>query len=328
MKSPAWPPNLSLKQYPDSKYMRGLGPVARFQTNSFGIRGREIDALAHLRIVTIGGSTTQSGYVDQEKTWVALLEKKLSKDRKIWIGNLGRDGYSMADHIHQTQFVLTSVPDINLVLLMAGLNDFIFALANVENPGRNQVTLPEAILFPKVWEQSRIYRLIATVARKDLDVMDQYGANIQRLRLKRQKSKKIHELPPLTDRISLYRRHIRELIDGVRSRDATLICITHPVLWKTGLSTEDEAVLWLGANDNIFEVENISYYTSSSLRGGMDHYNKATAAECQANGIEVFDASAKLSGVSDYFYDDAHLTERGSGALADLLFREMDKRRL
>src|SRR3989339_1653451 len=70
-------PQTTITMLPDSSIFPGIHGVSVFKTNKYGIRGREITAMDTLKILTVGGSTTECLYLDQSETWQALLEEKM-----------------------------------------------------------------------------------------------------------------------------------------------------------------------------------------------------------------------------------------------------------
>lgn len=85
------------------------------------------------KIVVFGGSTTACFALTQEKTWPALLEKKLGDD--YWVGNFGRPGNSSNHHTLQFKHILEKpeLKDVKTVLIMQGVNDFVGYLISEEN---------------------------------------------------------------------------------------------------------------------------------------------------------------------------------------------------
>ena len=65
--------------------------------NSLGFRGEDppADLEGTLSIIAVGGSTTESRSLSDEKEWVFILRKELSNHfDPLWINNAGLDGHS------------------------------------------------------------------------------------------------------------------------------------------------------------------------------------------------------------------------------------------
>src|SRR5262245_28284081 len=71
-----WPPNYTKTLVLAPGIFHGVAPVAHLHINSRGIRGSEWsrNRSQEYRILAVGGSTTESLYLDDARTWPALLE--------------------------------------------------------------------------------------------------------------------------------------------------------------------------------------------------------------------------------------------------------------
>src|SRR6266511_1833134 len=127
-----WPPNYSEQFSPEPGVMVGIGTIARFRTNTEGIRGREwaADRDGEYRILAIGGSTTECLYLDQDKTWEALLESELgttADGRQVWVGNAGRSGLNTRDHVAFMKLAIDQY-DVDAIVILIGANDLLLRL--------------------------------------------------------------------------------------------------------------------------------------------------------------------------------------------------------
>src|SRR6185295_4099420 len=64
-----WPPHLHQEMHPTPEIMPGVSGTARFEVSSLGLRGDELPAARDLRILALGGSTTECLYLDQTEAW-------------------------------------------------------------------------------------------------------------------------------------------------------------------------------------------------------------------------------------------------------------------
>ena len=149
-------PGTQFMYHPRRGIMRDVGVEAHVKFNAWGIRGTDPPARdAAYRILCLGGSSTACTYLDDAKTWPHLLEKDLQaadSSHGYWAGNAGLPGFRTDLHL---QFVETSplVDEVDCLLIQPGINDFALALAG-ERPAAPH------------WAQSRLRRLIATLARQ------------------------------------------------------------------------------------------------------------------------------------------------------------------
>ena len=80
-----------------------LDPVVTHTKNSLGFRGPEPPGAGTpaLRIITVGGSTTECFYISDGKTWPDLLlqHARATLGPQVWLNNAGLDGHSTRGHI-------------------------------------------------------------------------------------------------------------------------------------------------------------------------------------------------------------------------------------
>ena len=90
--------------------------------NSMGLRGEEFDSKKHkVKILTVGGSTTECIILSDGTTWPDLLQKKFV-DSDVWVGNGGVNGQSTFGHIpYLRDHYLKLKPDI--VIFLIGANE-------------------------------------------------------------------------------------------------------------------------------------------------------------------------------------------------------------
>ncbi len=90
--------------------------------NSMGLRGEEFNSKKHkVKILTVGGSTTECIILSDGTTWPDLLQKKFV-DSDVWVGNGGVNGQSTFGHIpYLRDHYLKLKPDI--VIFLIGANE-------------------------------------------------------------------------------------------------------------------------------------------------------------------------------------------------------------
>jgi lysophospholipase L1-like esterase len=103
-----------------------LEPVIYYSRNSLGLRGEEMpaDATNYVKIIAIGGSTTECSYNSDSATWTEVLKRQLRQklQPKIWVNNAGLDGTTTYGHrILLQDHIVKLRPDY--VLFLVGIND-------------------------------------------------------------------------------------------------------------------------------------------------------------------------------------------------------------
>src|SRR5215469_17755878 len=96
-----------------------------YRRDAYGLRGSGVDP-ARIRILTLGGSTTNQLYLPEEATWQAVLERTLRRaDRDIVVANAGLDGQSTLGMIADLDLWIPYIPNLRprLILVYVGIND-------------------------------------------------------------------------------------------------------------------------------------------------------------------------------------------------------------
>lgn len=330
----------------DPQFQPGVRGPARYEVNSMGARGREwaADRDTEYRILAMGGSTTESLYNDQPRTWPALLESKLgtiSDGRTVWVGNIGKSGLSSRHHVLQARHLM-EVYDPDAVLLLVGVNDFAARLQRgsqydpryMEN-GRNLARLedrafevvPGRLPGPR-WEDDpwfkrtttwRLLRLVRNRISGADKSQDRRGSATRHWRELRAAGERASQLPPLTEALDEYGRNLTEIASLVGRHGARLILMTQPVLWRPGLTPAEEALLWMGGEGDFRSGPGALYYRPEALARGMDAYNARLLEVCAVTASECLDLAAEIPKTTRYFWDDCHFTDLGQERIADLV---------
>ncbi|MBX7075644.1 MAG: SGNH/GDSL hydrolase family protein [Pirellulales bacterium] len=316
------PPNLRLVFHPDLQVLPGASPVASYSTNSWGLRGPELplnetNSRRRLRVLCLGASTTECTYLDDSKTWPALLADALRRahpNRAIWVAAAAVSGTTTKEHL---QFVQQSplVEQVDLVVVLAGINDLQRELVAARKREMGQSMGPVA--GPYLWERLASVRLAvsawsrATAARR-MAAEDPTGANYVRRRERRASAETVTTIPNLQPGLEAYRQRIEQIADTIRQRGAKPVFLSQPVLWSDGLSPAAEKLLWLGYLDAN------RFLAAPPLRQCMDRYNDCLRDVCQEQQAPWIDLSV-MSGRLVYFYDDCHFTEAGAHEVARIV---------
>jgi len=327
-------PGIQRTFIPAPGFIAGGGDPARFTTDAQGIRAPyPPDARHTFRILCVGGSTTESLYIDDTKTWPARLMDALNQQRggdTVWVGNVGISGFDTRDHI---RFLETSplLEDIDCVVVQAGINDLWRYLANEEEHIRYDRFLPGVTPTPPdaktpatpavyrpLWTRSRVIQLYHTLRQERAtpreapkpETIEGVGGEEYRLRReKRAAAKIVDSLPELNRGVREYAERIRHIIRLCRKRGIQVVFTTQPVLWRTDLPPELEERCWFGW------LENGDYLSLAALRAAMDRYNAALLEICGEEHVPCADLS-EMNGNPAFFYDDCHFTIAGSEEVA------------
>lgn len=348
-------PNSGALFLPDTSIIHGVHGPSRFQVNDQGIRGRPLDPhVEEYRILTIGGSTTELLFMDEPRTWPAIVERSLPRTAdegwRVWVGNVGKAGANARDHVLHIRYLLDQLPQIHAVIVLVGVNDLTVALAEGESYARlPSLDEPEAraaqldrafsvrpgsISQPinpgsHPWFKRTALYQVASRARIRIRgrlaasgaVQDRVGESVARWRSHRSASQgRLSELPDLRPALERYRRYLQSIVDEAEDRGVRLILMTQPALWKENLSQAEEELLWLGGDAPAFmDGPGAQYYTAEALADAMLAFNQVTLQVCASRGVECIDLAAGLPRTVEVFYDDVHFTDAGSAQVAEIV---------
>lgn len=328
--------------------MPGVLGESEFRVNSLGVRGSEPPPGKPRGILALGGSSTECLYLDQDEAWPALLEKGLNDDSPgsmVWVANAGKTGVSSREHRLQVPILLSDLPNIDVMILMAGVNDLLLRLALTENydpdfvvkPGSKEFLLHRA--FDKIPSATEMAG-VSLLPRRTLEVIfgsfgkvlgfkesavptllveDRAGMMyIQRREHRRNRIGTREELPDLSTGLREYEKNLADCLKAARAKKVRVILVSQPVLWEDGLPDHLDRLLWTGGVGSI-SGEGLEYYSTSALAEGMRRYNDRLRELAEAESVDFFDLAARLPRDDSVFYDDCHFNESGAVQVAALL---------
>jgi lysophospholipase L1-like esterase len=349
------PPHMRVSFNPDPGDMPGISGEARFHTNSIGFRADELSDDLQYQILAIGGSTTECLYLDQTEAWPFLLQEGLNQQRddKVWVGNAGVSGRTTREHVLQMQHLLAQYPDIDLVIVLIGVNDLALRLAqdlDYTPYTLDDINTQEKLLYraftivpqsyyyydetdSNLWfiHKTAVWHLARQIQRNyradQAQAQDSSGKVYDEWRKNRQQAIVIRDtLPDLSTALAEYRQNINAIIDLAEQHSVRLIFLTQPAMWRADLPPELNDLLWFGAiggglgNQSVKAKE---YYSIEALQAGMDRYNETLLNICQERQVDCLDLAALLPKDTSVFYDDVHFNEHGASQVAQLLAEYM-----
>jgi len=104
--------------------------TAMYKKDKYGFRG-DYKSISHIKILTVGGSTTDERWIDENLTWSYLLQKKLeSTYNNIKVANAGVDGQSTIGHLKNFEICFNQIPNLkpDYFIYYIGINDSILLL--------------------------------------------------------------------------------------------------------------------------------------------------------------------------------------------------------
>jgi lysophospholipase L1-like esterase len=297
-----------------------LEPVISYSRNSMGLRGEELpnDANKWIKIITIGGSTTECSYNSDSLTWPELLKGNLRKTiaPNIWLNNAGLDGTSTFGHILLLKEHIVSLhPDY--VVFLTGVNDmeekamggfdtynsdewdrrsikdFLRSLvrktetgALIENLYRSRVAYRQGLTHREVdYAKANHITIDSTTMQKEVEAQSEY--------------------------LGAYRKRLLALDSICKVNKIKAIFLTQPSLF---------AAFTDPATGLDFSMLEISKGRNATLQGKiLQRYNDVVLSLRNEGNINVVDMASAMPKNSRYFYDYTHYTSVGTKVVAQIV---------
>lgn len=347
-----WEAHLNQLFIPAEGVFPGVEGESRFTTDAYGIRGEPYDEVDEgtYRILAIGGSTTETLYLDDTETWTHQIQQLAKEDnRAVWVGNVGRSAHTSLDHyLVLKEFV--PYLDFDMVVIMVGINDMNFVTAFPELD-MNLIAIPDDLskLTEKetgYFEQSNFrtsewrsgllisldlfsynfQSMLEQQINKDrIEVEDAVGKVYDERREVRQSvSQIVNTLPDrFDDGLSMYRANLIALITEAQQQGIPLVLVTQSYVWSDTMPEFFDWYVWEGviiANGST----PVGRYSLGTLADGMEQYNQVMLEVCEEYDVPCIDVTSHLNGNTDYFYDGVHFNEAGARRVAEVMWDELE----
>ena len=271
--------------------------------NSLGFRGQEIsDTSGRVKIICIGGSTTECFYLSDGQDWPAVWQASLGK--KYWVNNAGLDGHSSFGHLVLLQNHIVNLKP-KYVVFLVGCNDV--AASEINNYEK------EFLQGQKRWlEYSEIFNAISAIkrAKKAKD----FGIHHQSIKLTEQSIVDTTDWnqKPNSAKLFEYKQRLEKLVNTCIKAGITTIFCSQPSI----LSAKEINGVFVG-NRN-FQGESAMHYAFK-----LKQFNNMTKDVCIENHLQFIDLENRLKPLPIYYYDFFHYTPEGSDAIAKILSEDI-----
>ena len=313
--------NISLAPHVD-QYVQIVGDVmpgftgtSHVTTDAKGFRTTRrvnYDAKDAYRIFAIGGSTTEQIYLDDAKTWTALLERDLSQylNRPVEVINAGVSGLRVEHHLLMLRQIAQYKPD--MVIFMMGLNDWNRQIVQELNPAPTDWDFTKSLLWKGLLALKPLPKPEESLHQGDkesprLEHGDWYANQNNSLTRPDVREARF-------DDVSLeYKTLTNKIFEECKKQRYRCVFLTQPSAYSRDISPELKRRLWMTPPSQPFTV------TLESLIGVSRLYNNWLYSAAKQNGFEVCDIGSQIPPTTDYLYDDCHFNERGARRVAELL---------
>ncbi len=337
-----WPPGEEALVEPDTTLLPGIQGAGAFTGNDVGLRGPDYPKSDDVfKIITVGGSTTESLYLDDTEEWAHLIMDNLNLNQDnvdVWIGNAGQSGRNTIDHLELLR-VLPVLSESDLLVFLVGINDLQPSLSlegastqellemNAANfrlqilnggrrlrPPRPYFKRSELFFFLKRSSAGIIDEIVPASILTRLGVGP--GVYLRERREQRASTREV-AMPDLDLGLLEYRQRLLLLAGECRSRQLRCLFVTQPSMWRDDLPAYERSLLSFGWVRGVDKP--IGYVSVSDLAIAMDMYNQELLDLCFEEALECYDLAADVPKDTAAFYDDIHFNENGARIVADSL---------
>jgi len=313
------------------KNVKRLDKVVSHTKNSLGFRGEERPKKfeKYLTIITVGGSTTESFLIPDDKTWSAIIEKKIEESfRHVWVNNAGLDGHSTFGHIVLMNDFITNIKP-KVVLFLVGINDLWKKSSTSFDSGlKKDLTLNYTSIkafLRTVGNYSEVFALAYNLYRYSKKIPVSY-MNFQEIDFEKQKQLEI----PRDDELEIirekhhefkekyeksYRWRLKQLIKISRENNIHPILLTQPALFGDAI---DDVT-----NVNLGSIDRGNGKNGNIAWKSLENYNDVTRAIGLEQNVLVIDLANEMPKSTKYFYDFIHFNNDGSEKVAEIVYNNL-----
>lgn len=290
----------------------GLDSHLLHTKNSLGFRGEELVDTSKLKIICMGGSTTECFYLNDGKDWPNRLGTKMKAiDPSIWLNNAGMDGQSTFGNLQMLkQYIVGLKP--NYIILMCGLNDM-----SLKKPGKFDKY--EGKWYQKIYNTlelpSTIVNLIRAGNAKKAGLNHQFFIDLSKAEtLEMSDSQVMKRLEEEKKYIGAYKVRLREFAKICKDNNIHLILVAQSILFS------NEKDLLTNVNLGKLKTGDINGETRAYI---LKMYNKSTFDIAEELDIPFINLAARLPKDSRFFYDGYHFTNDGADIASDIIFDDI-----
>jgi lysophospholipase L1-like esterase len=281
-----------------------------YKRNEFGLRDNCSDT-KDIKILTIGGSTTDQRYVPQKSTFQNVLQDRLTSSIGSFgcVSNAGVDGHSSFGHLYSFEKWFPLIPNLRpkYVILYVGINDADFRRATEPNPGHDNMYSEGwkgwLKQFEIVFRLLPIYDYLQAKQNPELAfakhkptpyIIEDYTEN--NLRENTQHLSKVNA--------AAFRERYARLLKFIRDMGATPVCLTQPHIFTKSI------------DGNVLGVRNVmENYNGIDFDYSLRSLNSEIKNLCGAMTLDLY--SYKFN--KEHFYDGIHTTESGSELIGNYI---------
>lgn len=343
-----------------------VDPIIFLKRTSIGLRGPELDLSKNqLRVVTMGGSTTECIVLSDGTTWPDIFNKLLGT--KYWVGNAGVNGQSSWGHQEYLRnFIIDLKPKYTMFLMGANeANSFYlnsngesvkdFGLDKKKDYNKNEIKeIKEKKLVKKLFnflDKNHFNILTIKYLKSYLEqtlinaykigyanIETVHGLNGLKVSWEREieLTKLLHRDPDLekieqeiidqTHILNQTRQHLLEIIKITKLNKIKPIFITQPALF--GLENDIDPITKVNLGTMIIQEGNVGWgqgLTGKEMWILLEKYNDVIRDVAKKKKVPLIDLANLLEKNSNYYYDYIHYSKQGAKEVGTIVYEHFCK---
>jgi lysophospholipase L1-like esterase len=334
-----FPPGLRLRLHLDREALPELPPIARYEINARGERGREVPRVrlgeTLYRVLVAGGSQPEGYFLDQDASWPGALQRLLDAPESrrqlgvsmAHVGSIARSGADADALARILDRVLPRYPRLEAIVILVGASDILRWLESGAPPEPIPPrTTSELFAWhsegPFSWRPSQLaVGELARRARRRWLVREQVhtatGRWLTRARAMRAHAKVIHTVvPDAAPVLKQFEARLSNALECARAHADRVVLVRQPWFAKDAYTREELAHMWHGGMGQAWQESVDTYYSIEVTCRLMAQLDRVAAAVADRLAIEQIDLMSVLEPSLDTYYDFFHLTPHGAAAVA------------
>ena len=304
-----------------------------YSKNSDGLRGN-FKNNSNIKILVLGGSTTDQRYLSDNDTWTNQLQKHFEKNNKNFkIANAGIDGQSTIGHIWNFENWFPNIKNLKpeIIIFYIGINDLIPREKSHYDFEKTKFKFSKLYLKQLIKNNSIFYYLFNTIYSNLFDRKKIFQFNKSILKSNLNYSIKsslsdvnleIYKKEYLNNNVSL---RLNILFDEAQKYNAIPIFITQGT--KRWIKKNNDYYGIYSQNKRIkIKLEKKKIYINSADLGILEEkFSNNVIKFCNKKKIFCIDGFNLFNLKTKDTYDLMHLNDKGSKKIAKKIYKEIIK---
>ena len=290
-------------------------PLVTYTRDRYGLRGA-YGSPENIRILTVGGSTTDQRHIRDGETWQDALQRRFAQaGQAVPVANAGVDGQSSFGHIANFKWWFPDIPSLapEYILYYVGLNDYHKDAA--DRFDRYVAESGNPTIGERIRDNSATWHLLKTLqgVYKAM-VVSKIGhqrVRFEELKWVREPLQRDYDF--VAPRVDAYAARLTLLADLTRKSGAIPVFVTQPSRHSRVAPGGIEG----HAGENLFDGRRINGLDFRHVMQKFDAVMKSVAAE---KGALYVDLASRTEWIDADFYDLVHMTPQGAEKVGSFLY--------